>query len=1149
MAISVGEVEATLKLKDEATQQMQESAEKMKDSLQSIDSTAKQAFQNIDASAQQGKTAFEGISNAMRNAGVEVDAAKLKFSDLKDHISSFIGDPLNAVKRLTLSIAEELGPSLGSVGMAASVTGGIIAGVAGGMFELADSAATLEAHLEDMTQKTGMSGAEISRLDKAAQVAGTSIDMLSNLIFMMDVRMQQTPDKFADGLQKIGINFDDFMRMSPYERITALADAMSQTDDASTRNAAGFEMMGRMWRNAGPELMKLNEAMQLTQDITPATGEELKRAEQFEMHLKSWKVHVEAFIESLGRAILKWKEFGDQVPQMDANGRFDYSQLSPTADIKTNIGKTYADWTKSVQDLAAAIPQANQVLAQQSGIEKDLAEQHRELKKAADEAAKQQKEWAGIVEDVTFKSKSLREQLDSLDGNVYEGIRYYLERGVAVDHLAKFYGVTKDQVEAVRAEITDEAEDLKNTAANMKTFEEVGVKAAEAVANSFKGMSVLKDLAIDMGNVQLATDKVYMGFQQLMPDMSQLAVRHMGIVKDTTQQLSEAMGLLSDSLSRLGQTIGGTFGSLLTGMSQLGSLWASYQTGKLTGTQFGYGAAGIGSAAVAQAFANPSSTGGYVAEGAAQGASVGVAFAPYTAGASIGVGAGVGALIGWIASMKEWRKVASDFQRDFNGLHMSDDLAKAISDVEDQTGLGRAQATLTQLDKIIQEAGGLNAGNFEMFYEKLRSTFAMLGRGEFDLAQVTQILDKNFAQFAAVGTDAYGRVNDAVKDLIYQNQVYGTQSQAVIQFLQTQGMAAVTGFVAVAQGILSDDILKKWADLKTASKDNADALAEFNSDAIAASGGLQDLGIEAVAAYTAAVAAGKSQTEAMAAIHPALLRLEQAYDTLGISVDDVALKQLMLQDKVVTAAPEMITAIDGLSQEMIALDNMGLMNKDTFEAMQRTGETMFERLQGKVREVMGADASLDDVNRETLIQMQKWLHMAADEAEKLGLPLDENTQKMIDQSKALGIWQEEGKSSTDQMIDGMKTLIEKVQDLIDTLRGIPPKVSTTIDVTTNTHPGPGGDTGDTGGGGKGSNQMASGGYFMVTKPTLFTAGEAGPEYVEFSGSNKSPNVGGGGENPELLMEMRDMNIMLQGLPSALSRALKVAWQQTAGIRG
>ena len=124
---------------------------------------------------------------------------------------------------------------------------------------------------------------------------------------------------------------------------------------------------------------------------------------------------------------------------------------------------------------------------------------------------------------------------------------------------------------------------------------------------------------------------------------------------------------------------------------------------------------------------------------------------------------------------------------------------------------------------------------------------------------------------------------------------------------------------------------------------------------------------------------------------------------------------------------------------MQGLAQLGLLNVDTFGAMQRTGMEMYSKLQSEVEKTGGT-------TRDALVPMQGYLQEAAAQAKLLGIPLDANTQELIDQSVALGIWKDKGQSANDLLIAGMSTLVDRLNDLIKGLTGIP---SPTFTVTRN----------------------------------------------------------------------------------------------------
>jgi hypothetical protein len=202
---------------------------------------------------------------------------------------------------------------------------------------------------------------------------------------------------------------------------------------------------------------------------------------------------------------------------------------------------------------------------------------------------------------------------------------------------------------------------------------------------------------------------------------------------------------------------------------------------------------------------------------------------------------------------------------------------------------------------------------------------------------------------------------------------------------------------------------------------------------------LANLGVQALAVFNAAIAAGEDYYTALQKIQPSLNTLRKAYADLGINIDNAALSALMLQSNMLEGAPELMAGVQGLVQTMVALDNINGLNAETFAAMQETGMQMYTRLQA-------AAAAAGGTTKDALMPMQGFLQEAAHQAELLGVPLDENTQMLIDQSKELGIWKDKGKKGFDLVTDAVIEMKDAVLELIDVIKGIPKKVNTTVSV-------------------------------------------------------------------------------------------------------
>lgn len=456
-----------------------------------------------------------------------------------------------------------------------------------------------------------------------------------------------------------------------------------------------------------------------------------------------------------------------------------------------------------------------------------------------------------------------------------------------------------------------------------------------------------------------------------------------------------------------------------------------------------------------------------------------------------GIGALIGPLVGKLAEMfhkPAYKDIMGRVGHEW-GVTINEQLAKGIADdAKNMFGGDRQAAEIWNIDKILPT---INAGNFDMGIAKLRDAFVMFKQGKFSIQELSTVLDKNFSKFLEAGTDAAGRWSVKLQEIISLAREAGVESKAIADALKEQGGKGIEGFNKVIESFAATDFKnfsavgdalkaahkpiddvkekltqakKKYEELLAAprTEENLKALMEMKgsivdlnkeltkteqeynkasksqmSAAAAAKQTLSDLGMQGVAVFAAAVASGKTFFEALGEAAPGLQSLKQAYTDLGLEVDNVALKSLFLSSSVLQDNPALVAGIDGLGQSMVALSNLGLLNAETFGAMERTGLAMYSRLQAATAAAAEKSGDMGDHTREALLPMQDWLHRAEEQAKLLGVPLDANVQLMIDQSQQLGIWKEIGPSAMDKMTTATETLAEVMQKVLDRLNGLP----------------------------------------------------------------------------------------------------------------
>lgn len=465
------------------------------------------------------------------------------------------------------------------------------------------------------------------------------------------------------------------------------------------------------------------------------------------------------------------------------------------------------------------------------------------------------------------------------------------------------------------------------------------------------------------------------------------------------------------------------------------------------------------------------------------------------------VGGFVGLVAGGLLGDPQWVKIMRQVGSQW-GLQISEGMAKQLEADMKKLGGRLDLAAIVNLGDIIADQGGLTAQNFSNNWLLAMDAVRQYANGSLTAAQATKTLNETFADFVRAGSDSAGRLNSQMLQLIKYVKESGLEIQAVTDYLQQQAQTAAAGVNAIvnasskqfdayqkiADGIAEaraeiDELNKveargrgvEWAQkMADAQKRLAEGLAAQKGAAAGAGAELENLGLIALAAYNAAIESGMTHLQALNAAGPALTQLITAYENLGLSTDNAAVKALMMQASLLKNNPELLSGIDGLAQALLAMGNMGVLNEDTFREMQAAGQRMFERLSAEV-EKNGGSA------RDALLPMQAYLREAAEQARRLGIPLDENTQRLIDQSKELGIWQEKSEDPAKTMIGLMEGIRDAVLELGDALRGLPSRVTTEVETnyTSNGQPG--------GGGGNAGTQSAPG---SGPTPTM----SANPQY-------------------------------------------------------
>jgi hypothetical protein len=443
----------------------------------------KQNIKDVEAATDSATQHGSNFSHYLEELDPRASTLTGTFGNMRSTLSELWENPTAGVQEFAGALSGDLGAALGSAAIGIGAVAGAVVVVGAAFFELAEHAAGVGGNLNDVSEKTGITVPQLSRLSNAAQVAGSDINTMSNAIFMMQRNMAEGGPKFEEGMQRINVSLDDFKKLTPDQQLLAVAEGLKATEDPSQRAAAAMEIFGRQGRDLIPTLNKLDEAMQATAGIQPWTDEEAHQAEEFEMSVKALKVQFEAFVIDLGRDVLPLVRSTIDLFR-EAPGVFT-STLQAMFPFIPNLSAVKEGWLlvgaaldlvrgkheelpismEQVEDRTRKLQDANVDLQErgikpvsigQSDLKRIQDELTEKVKEHVDQVKKQEdatRRYHDSLENLTVAERGYLGVLDALGPNVVNSIRYELEHKAAVEDVARVYRVNVAQVREIQSEL------------------------------------------------------------------------------------------------------------------------------------------------------------------------------------------------------------------------------------------------------------------------------------------------------------------------------------------------------------------------------------------------------------------------------------------------------------------------------------------------------------------------------------------------------------------------------------------------------------------------------------------------------------------------------------------------------------------------
>jgi hypothetical protein len=358
-------------------------------------------------------------------------------------------------------------------------------------------------------------------------------------------------------------------------------------------------------------------------------------------------------------------------------------------------------------------------------------------------------------------------------------------------------------------------------------------------------------------------------------------------------------------------------------------------------------------------------------------------------------------------------------QQDFEYLgKITDETAGKIVKMMMVLGDSEAVAVAKELGEMMKETG-IDAHNFDIYLSKATNTLTLYKQGALSAADASAAADDQFTQLLAAAQKLGKGGSVALVGFIVKAREMGLQIASVTQYVQGQlqkipdalgSMISAMPSLADTLKPLNDELAKEnealtnltpgtqaYKDMEAAIQATTGKISEstiaFQNNANTI-GEVKNAGVLAVATFKSMVDSGMSWGDALKAMGPDLAALKQKYIDLGQAADP-ALQELMNIAQVREAHKDLFNAIDANLQIMQALGNTGYLTADALAAVEKNAEDYYQNLRD-------AGTSADDSTRAMLPTLQA----IYDAHEKSGVVIDADTQKLIDQAKALGLIKE-----------------------------------------------------------------------------------------------------------------------------------------------
>jgi len=966
--------------------------------------------------------------------------------------------------------ASRLSQKFAGVGKALTLAGGAIVGTLGMMVKSYIKAGD-EVH--KMALRTGFATETLSELRYAAQISGTNLDSLERAV----KRMQKTIVDASEGMttyqrafERIGVNYEELLKLHPEQQFEVLAKAIAAVEDPTIRAATAQDIFGR----AGTQLLPLfaqgvegmealrQKAHELGMVFDQEAADKAARLADAQATLKgaiqgltiaiaeNIVPVLSRFVEGLSGVISKISGWMKANPVLA-------STITKVASVLGGLMAVFGPMLLLLPKLAAGFTLMKTAMLAATG---PVGIAVAAITGLITVGTLVYKNWDKISKFLVNIWHGIGDKAVEIFGKIKEFIinsLYWLVEKISKVPLAgKFVKPWKEALAEARREMASTEtvvsekslemarafiDSVKRTDAYRKASDFLGKKLkwlassiskvteeenklGKAVKVTTKEIKTQIEAAsgvvvkigwwgaelIDIGKiVENVQDKFERWSNAVVPaarDMSEVlddvadsfeTVRFEGEKTETvSEDLAKAFSNLGSVLQVLADEIGGNLGNLISSIGlAFGQLKESAEkSAKGILEAIGPGLMGKIGGSIGQMVSGAKKS--FASLGSAIGSAV--AMIP---GIGTAAGAVITAIGGFIGGL--FKKAKTEAERLAEEMEMmEEDITKAMSKFGEIS-----ESTAKKIAEADREMSGFAAVS-KYFGDVIRDV-GVTQENVNDLWKRASQIVGHWKKGYLSASDATKALNDSFRELLRGTQELGEEgSAAMVNFILK---VRKSGLEVKA---VSDYVVEQLDRIPSALSTLIDSYDKVDMS-------VQEMGDIAVQTFGAMLASGVSWTDAVSKMSEPLAALRDKYQELGMSSDG-ALKKLFNIVGVTEKNKELFKSIEANKEILEALGNSGWLTADAMKSLTKNATSYYEQLKA-------AGLSSNDALR----AMGPTLQKIQDYADAYGLQIDDNTQKLIDQAKEIGVVKETQKSAIEEQKTMFKELGDRIEKIMDDL--------------------------------------------------------------------------------------------------------------------